>query len=139
MLHQLRAFGTLIQTIIRNLHLLNPLNINFSGSRLGQIYQARIGLSCSSLRYHLFQKNIIDNPVCECGEVQKIFFLHCNLSGQLRHELLDRVLTYCQPTANIFLYGNTDLSDVENAELYSALQYYILIFAHTINQNQIKT
>ena len=68
----------------------------FSGSRLGQIYHARIQLNCS-LRYHLFQKNIIDNPVCECGEIENTshFFLHCNLNGQLRHALLDRVSTYC--------------------------------------------
>ena len=41
----------------------------FSGSRLGQIYHASIRLNCS-LRYHLFKKNIIDNPVCECGEIE---------------------------------------------------------------------
>ena len=54
------------------------------------------------------------------------FFLHCNLYGQLRHALLDRVSTYCQPTVNVYLYGNTDLADVENAELFSAVQDYIL-------------
>ena len=64
----------------------------FSGSRLGQIYHARIRLN-RSLRCHLFQKNIIDNPVCECGDIENTshFFLHCNLYGQLRHDLLDRV------------------------------------------------
>ena len=99
----------------------------FSGSRLGQIYHARIRLNCS-LRYHLFQKNIIDNPVCECDEIANTshFLLHCNLYGQLRHALLDRVSTYCQPTVNVFLYGNPDLTDVENAELFSAVQDYIL-------------
>ena len=42
------------------------------------------------------------------------------------HALLDRVSTYYQPTVNVFLYGNTDLTDVENAELFSAVQDYIL-------------
>ena len=46
--------------------------------------------------------------------------------GRLRHALLDRVSTYCQPTVNVFLYGNTDLTDVENAEFFSAVQDYIL-------------
>ena len=78
-----------------------------------------------------FQKNIIDNPACEYGEIENTshFFLHCNLYGQLRHDLLDRVSTYCQPTVNVFLYGNTDLTDVENvenAELLAAVQHYIL-------------
>ena len=78
-------------------------------------------------------------------------FLHCILYEQLRHALLDRVSTYCQPTINVFLYGNTDLRDVENAELFSSVQDYLLktkrfckkqqhlkvltIVAHTINQN----
>ena len=110
-----------------NSNITKPPPYYFSGSRLGQIYHARIRLNCS-LRYHLFQKNIIDNPVCECGEIENTshFFFHCNLYGQLRHALLDRVSTYCHPTVNIFLYGNTDLTDVENAELFSAVQDYIL-------------
>ena len=60
-------------------------------------------------------ENIIDYPVCECGEIENTshFFLHCNLYGQLRHALLDRASTYCQPTVNVFLYGNTDLTDVK--------------------------
>ena len=40
--------------------------------------------------------------------------------------ILDRVSTYCQPTVIVFLYGNTDLTDVENADLFSAVQDYIL-------------
>ena len=49
-----------------NNNITKPPPYSFSGSRIGQIYHARIRLNCS-LRYHLFQKNIIDNPVCECG------------------------------------------------------------------------
>ena len=75
-----------------------------------------------------FRKNITNNPVCEYREIENTphFCLHCNLNGQLRHALLDRVLTYCQPTVNVFLFGNTDLTDVENAELFLAVQDYIL-------------
>ena len=137
-----------------NSNITKPPPYYFSGSQLGQIYHARIRLNCS-LRYHLFQKNIIDNHVCECGEIENTshFFLHCNLYGKLRHALLDRVSTYCQPTVNVFLYGNTDLTDVENAELsFICARLYIknktfllknkgihlkvlTIVAHTINQN----
>ena len=80
-----------------------------------------------SIYDHLFQKNTIDNPECEYCEIENTphFCLHCNLYGQLRHALLDRVSTYCQPMVNVFLYGNTDLTDVENAELFSAVQDYI--------------
>ena len=111
-----------------NNNITKPPPYYFSGSRLGQIYHARIRLNCL-LRYHLFQKNIIDYPECECCEIENTshyFFFHCNLYGQLRHSLLDRVSTYCQPTVNVFLYGNTDLTAVENAELFSAVQDNIL-------------
>ena len=66
--------------------------------------------------------------MCECGEIENTsyFFLHCNLYVQFRHDLLDRVSTYCQPTVNVFLYGNTGLTDFENAQLFSAVQHYIL-------------
>ena len=64
--------------------------------------------------------------MCECSEIGNTshFFLHSNLYGQLRHDLLDRVSTYCQPTVDLFLYGNTDLTDVENAELFSGATLY---------------
>ena len=113
----------------RNNNITKPPPYYFAGSRLGQIYHVRIQLNCS-LRYHRFQKktSLIINPVCECGEIENTshLFLHCNLYGQLRHALLDRVSTYCQPTVNVFLYGNTNLTDVENAELFLAMQDYIL-------------
>ena len=74
------------------------------------------------------RKNIINNLVLECGEIENTehLFLHCNLYGQLKNDLLDRVSTYCQPTVNVFLYGNSDVTDDENAELFSAVQHYIL-------------
>ena len=78
-----------------NNNITKPPRNYFSGSRLGQIYHPRIQLNCS-LRYHLFQQNIIDTPVCECSEIENTshFFLHCNLYVQLRHELLNRISTY---------------------------------------------
>ena len=64
-----------------NNNITKPPPYYFSGSRLGQIYHVHIQLNCS-LRYHLFQKNIIDK-VCECDEIENTshFFLHCNLYG----------------------------------------------------------
>ena len=90
--------------------------------------------------------------MCECDEIENTshFFSHCNLYGQLRHDLLDRV-----SNSQCFLYGNTDLTDVKNAELFSWIsgatlyiknKTFLLKYigthlevltkvAHTINQN----
>ena len=49
------------------------------GSRKEQIIFARLRLKCSSLKYHLFQKNIIDSGLCTCGKIETTahYLLHC--------------------------------------------------------------
>ena len=42
----------------------------FDGNRIGQIYHVRLRTNCSSLNEHLFSKNIINSPLCVCGEVE---------------------------------------------------------------------
>ena len=51
----------------------------------------------------------------------------CNNKIQnLREELLNTVTTYCQPTLNVLLYGNANLSESENKTIFSAVQEFIL-------------
>ena len=73
-------------------------------------------------------KNIINDPYCECGEIEDTehYLLNCNLYQNLREELLNTVATYCQPTLNVLLYGNANLSDSENKTIFSAVQEFIL-------------
>ena len=72
----------------------------YCGKRLGQILDARLRLNCSSLHQNLFSKNIINDPHCECGEIEDTehYLLNCNFSQNLREELLNTVTTFCQPT-----------------------------------------
>ena len=37
------------------------------GTRIGQIFQARLRLGCSSLNADLYRKNIVPCPTCACG------------------------------------------------------------------------
>ena len=39
----------------------------YVGSRLDQILHARLRMKCSSLKEHLFLKNIEPSPLCVCG------------------------------------------------------------------------
>ena len=96
--------------------------------RLGQVHHTRLRLNCSSLHQNLFSKNIINDPYCECGEIEDTehYLLNCNLYQNLREELLNTVTTYCQPTLNVLLYGNANLSDSENKTIFSAVQKFIL-------------
>ena len=51
----------------------------YIGTRLGQILHTRLRMQCSSLNYHLFRKNIVNSPFCQCGatETTAHFLLHC--------------------------------------------------------------
>ena len=85
-------------------------------------------------------KNIINDPHCECGEIEDTehYLQNRNIFQNLREELLNTVITYCQPTLNVLLYGNANLSESENKTIFSAVQEFILKtkrFCHNNNNN----
>jgi hypothetical protein len=49
----------------------------YTGIRKWQIHRARLRTECSSLNHHLFRKNIVNTPLCQCGlpETNHHFFL----------------------------------------------------------------
>ena len=73
-----------------------------------------------------FLVRIIHNS--ECGEIEDTehYLLNCYHYQNLREELLNTVTTYCQPTLNVLLYGNANLSESENKTIFSAVQEFIL-------------
>ena len=50
-----------------------------TGTRIGQILQARLRLGCSSLNADLYRKNIVPSPTCACGGFESAyhFFFAC--------------------------------------------------------------
>ena len=100
----------------------------FDGKRLGQIYHARLRTNCSSLNQHLFSKNIIESPLCACGEVEdtKHFLFDCQYFQNLRHELFNKISTICQPTVNILLFGSEQLSEIENRQIFLAVHEFLI-------------
>ncbi|MCG8046167.1 MAG: reverse transcriptase domain-containing protein [Candidatus Thiodiazotropha endolucinida] len=105
-----------------------PPSYYSTGKRIGQIYHARLRTKCSSLRQHLFSKNISDSPRCECGSVEDNhhFLLVCNKYTDLRRELFTIVSEKCQPTLNVLLYGDLSLSFEENKAIVLAVHDFIL-------------
>ena len=87
--------------------------------------------NCSSLNQHLFHKNIIDNPQCECGAVEDTqhFFLRCNRFNDLRQELVNKISLFCQPTLDVFfffLYESSHNPIEENTQIFLAVQDFII-------------
>ncbi|MES9994358.1 MAG: reverse transcriptase family protein [Candidatus Thiodiazotropha sp.] len=100
----------------------------FDGSRLGQIYHARLRTNCSSLNQHLFSKNIIDSPLCACQAVEDTnhFLFNCERFRDLRQELFNKITPICQPTLNILLFGSEQLTDIENRQIFTAVQEFLV-------------
>ena len=102
----------------------------FEGKRIGQIHHARLRTKCSSLNYHLFSKNIVDDPLCLCGSIEdsKHFLLTCDRYRDLRQVLLDNILpfSFCEPTLDTLLYGNSELSGAENKLIFLSVQEFII-------------
>ena len=111
-----------------NRNTIKPPAYFYTGSRLGQIYHARLRLKCSSLHQHLFLKKVIDDPLCECVAVEnnQHFFFHCHRYRNLRQELFNKISAFCLPTIDVILYGDTDMSVDDNKEIFLAVQDYIL-------------
>ena len=65
--NNVRMFKTALSNIYGPKNIPKYYNI---GSRKGQILHARLRMNCSSLKHHLFIKNIEVNSVCECGEIE---------------------------------------------------------------------
>ena len=105
-----------------------PPRYYFIGKRLGQIYHARLRTNCSSLRQHLFSKNIVDSPVCVCGSVEdtRHYLLVCEQYTDLRRELLNCVSEFCNPTLNVLLKGDPTLPHEHNNSIVHAVHEYIL-------------
>ncbi|MES9994314.1 MAG: reverse transcriptase family protein, partial [Candidatus Thiodiazotropha sp.] len=99
-----------------------------SGSRLGQIHHARLRTHCSSLNEHLFSKNIVDSPLCVCGEVENThhYLFDCARYDDQRRDLLNAVSLYCEPTINVLLFGNPALTLTQNQQIFTAVQDYLI-------------
>ena len=98
-----------------------------TGNRQLQIYHTRLRTNCSSLKQHLYSKNIITDPSCACGSVEstKHFLLQCPQFNQARTKLIDTLSTICVPSLNVLLYGDNSLDNNNNEIIFEADQKYI--------------
>ncbi|MCG8047067.1 MAG: reverse transcriptase domain-containing protein, partial [Candidatus Thiodiazotropha endolucinida] len=98
------------------------------GKRTGQIYHARLRMRCSSLNQHLFSRNIIDSPLCVCGAIETTqhFLFSCTRYTHLRQDLYTELQPICQPSLDVLLFGNHELSDSNNKQIFLAVQEFII-------------
>ena len=101
----------------------------YAGNRRDQILHARLRTNCSSLAHDLFSKNIVDSPLCHCGEVETTshYFFHCQRYVNFRQDLENAVTKHTNCTLNTLLFGNKSLTYSENLEIFSAVHHYVYL------------
>ena len=99
----------------------------FEGKRLGQIYHTRLRTGCSSLNQHLFSKNIVDSPMCVYGSLEDTthHLLNCTRYNNIRHQMLNSVSRFCNPTLHTLLCGDRNLTIEQNKSIIITVQEFI--------------
>lgn len=96
------------------------------GTRKGQILHARLRMRCSSLKYHLFTKNIESDPYCECGQIENTshYLLECpRFSSQRQSYIYNLNIPL---TSELLLRGDPYKSFDFNKRIFINVQNYII-------------
>ena len=88
-----------------------------------RIIFARLRLKCSSLKDHLFQKNIIDSGLCTYGKIETTthYLLHCPNYIFIRNETI-QTLGYIDVQSLIF--GNSIKNENENRLVFETIKVH---------------
>ena len=81
---------------------------------------------CSSLKQHIYLKNIEPDPHGICGGVETTehFLLYCKNYERIRRKHFDSL--NINISTNLLLFGNKDMNDDFNEKLFITVQKYII-------------
>ena len=100
-----------------------------TGVRKWNIIHTKLRYNYSVLNYDLFRFNLKDNPGCACGfECENVFhfFLECPINEHIRNTLFLILQIYgVIDIVIIFLYGNENLTEAQNVDIFTAVQMFI--------------
>ena len=97
-----------------------------TGSRIGQILHARLRMDCSSLNSHLYSKNIVPSPSCDCGDFESPyhFLFRCpRYTADRNTYLYDYLQTH---STHDLLHGKETATDEENQIMFLHVQDFIV-------------
>ena len=97
-----------------------------TGTRMGQILHSRIRLECSSLNPHLYIKNIVPEPTCQCGGFKSSyhFFFVCPIFIDARSRYLPASLINLR--TRDLSFGMENKTNHENEALFMQVQEFIV-------------
>lgn len=117
--------------LVQNLNKASPIPpYYYLGPRNLQIHHTRLRTGCSSLNAHLFSKNIVDSPVCSCGENETTqhFLFECKHFSHQRDRLFSSLITLDVDiifNEKILLFGSENLSIEQNKGIFRSVYKYI--------------
>ena len=99
-----------------------------TGTREGQILHARLQLKNSDLKANLYNINLTESPLCDCGteETTKHFLLECPNYNEHRNDLYEQLDFIQLLDQETLLNGNAGYSREQNIKIIQATQTYIL-------------
>ena len=91
-----------------------------------KVLHTRIRLECSSLNVHLYRKNIVPEPTCQCGgfESSYHFFFVCPIFVGARSRYLPANLNNL--TTRDLLFGIENKTNHKNEALFMQVQEFIV-------------
>ena len=88
----------------------------------------RIG--CSKLKYDFcYNLHVINEATCRCGEDDEdyyYYFMECPNYTDLRLQLFNAIVPFTYPEIGILLYGNPQLEQNINLDIFNAVPKYII-------------
>ena len=100
------------------------------GDRYASVLHTRLRLGSSQLNSHLFKIGVKANPSCQCGakyEDSRHFIFSCSRYTTSRSKLHTIILKYAPFSLQTVLYGSKDCTTLENIQIFSAVQDYIIL------------
>ena len=106
-----------------------------SGNRKAHHLHTRFRLKFTQLNQDLFIRTLVDSPLCACGctEDYMHYFLECPVYRVERETLLMHINNFVNTAriskkkiVDIIIYGRTDLSVQDNANIAEHVQTYII-------------
>ena len=103
-------------------------NFYYIGNRESAVQHARLRMHCSSLNEHLFSKNIVESPNCDCGDIEDTYhyLFTCPLYLSQRAVLRAALSPLIHIDLHTLLFGNELFSDEVNQEIFHQVQTFIV-------------
>ena len=102
------------------------------GIPLFNIIHTKLRYSLTQLNYDLFKYGLTNDISCNCGyfcEDNHQYMLSCMLYNRQRNVLFETINHIVNGTVildlSLLLYGNADLTNVQNENIFTAVQLYI--------------